>query len=246
MDKLLYTSMAGAVHNNRAQSLHANNLANVNTTGFRADLAQARAMPIYGAGHPDRVFALTENPATSLREGVWEATGNPLDLAVQGKGFIAVQAPDGTEAFTRAGDLQTDALGVLRNGAGHPVVGGGGPIAVPPYESITIGADGTVSIRPQGQGPDALVLVDQIKLVAPDADEIVKGQDGLLRRRDGAIEANDPLVRVSSGFVERSNVNGVEEMISILGLARQFEVQVKMMSTADENAQSASTMLRNG
>lgn len=246
MDKLLYTAMTGAVHNNRAQQVHANNLANVSTTGFRADLAQARAMPVYGAGHPDRVVALAENPATSYQQGVWEETGSPLDLAIEGDGFIAVQAPDGSEAFTRAGDLRTDALGVLRNGAGLAVIGGGGPIAVPPYESITIGTDGTVSIRPQGQGPEALVLVDQIKLVAPAADEIGKGKDGLLRRRDGAVQPADPLVRVSSGFLERSNVNGVEEMIAILGLARQFEVQVKMMSTADENAQSASTLLRNG
>ena len=152
MDRFLYVAMMGAAHNNRAQALHANNLANVNTTGFRADLAQARSMQVFGPGHPARVYALTENPGTSLAAAVLDETGRSLDVAVEGDAFLAVQAPDGKEAFTRAGDLYADELGILRNGSGHPVLGEGGPIAVPQYEAITIGDDGTVSVPPVGQG----------------------------------------------------------------------------------------------
>lgn len=244
MDRYLYVAMTGAAHNNRAQALHANNLANVNTTGFRADLAQARSVQVFGPGHPSRVYALTENPGTSLAPGVLDQTGRALDVAVDGDGLIAVQGPDGNEAFTRAGNLRTDEFGILRNGSGHPVLGEGGPIAVPQYEAITIGDDGSISVQPVGQGPEALVLVDRIKLVRPDPEGLDKGEDGLLRRRDGQGEPLDPTVRLSPGFLERSNVNGVEEMIDVLALARQFEVQVRMMQTADENAQSATGLLR--
>lgn len=169
MDKALYIAMTGAKHNMLAQTAHANNLANVNTTGFKADFAQARSMPIYyGEGEPTRAYALTENPGTNFSQGALVETGRELDIAVEREGFIAVQAPDGTEAFTRAGSLHIDSVGILRTGNGLPVLGNGGPIALPPAEKIEMAADGTITLIPLGEGKEATVQADRVKLVNPD------------------------------------------------------------------------------
>src|SRR5690554_3215193 len=183
MDKALYVSMTGASQNMLAQKAHANNLANVNTTGFKADMAQARAMPVFGEHFPTRAYAMTERPATDFEQGNMIDTGRELDLAVAGPGWIAVQADDGSEAMTRAGELNIDANGMLRTGAGLPVLGNGGPVALPPSAKVEIGADGTISIVPLGAAPNELVEVDRIKLVNPPFDQLQKGTDGLIRRR---------------------------------------------------------------
>ncbi|WP_156494879.1 flagellar basal body rod protein FlgF, partial [Oleiphilus sp. HI0128] len=150
MDKALYIAMSGAKQNMLAQRAHANNLANINTTAFKEDFAQARAMPVFGEHHPSRAYALTERPGTNFEAGPLNQTGNPLDVAVKGDGWIAVQAADGSEAYTRAGDLQVDVNGQLRAGIGLPVLGNGGPIVLPPSATVEIGADGTVSVLPLG------------------------------------------------------------------------------------------------
>ena len=244
MDKALYLAMTGAVHNNRAQTLHANNLANVATTGFRADFAQARAMQVFGPTVPSRAYALTERSATNLAQGSIDATGRDLDVVIAGEGFIAVQSGDGSEAYTRAGNLTLDKDGTLRDGDGHAVLGDGGPITLPPAESVTIGEDGTISVRPVGQGAETLVQQGRLKLVNPPPGSLAKGADGLLRQRDGTPAATDDNVRVRSGALEMSNVNAVSEMVDILALARQFEVQVKMMRTTEEDDQVAARMLQ--
>ncbi|HEY7883835.1 MAG TPA: flagellar basal body rod protein FlgF, partial [Cellvibrionaceae bacterium] len=169
MDKALYIAMTGAKHNMLAQTNHANNMANINTTGFRADFAQARSMGVYyGDGLPTRAYAMTESPATDFRPGAILQTGRDLDVAINGDGFIAVQAPDGNPAYTRAGDLHVDAAGILRIGSGLPVLGNNGPIALPPFERMSIGRDGTVSVVAEGQGPENQVELDRISLVNPD------------------------------------------------------------------------------
>ena len=244
MDRLLYTSMTGAVNNAKAQTMHSHNLANARTTGFRADLAQARSMQLFGEHFPSRVFSVTENPGTDFRPGSLLETGRELDVAIEGDGFITVQGPNLEEAFSRAGDFYVDDLGALRTGTGIPVMGDGGPIVVPPFEKIEIGRDGTVSIRGQGQGPEALNQVNRIKLVNPDLTGISKGADGLFRRNDGLIEPVAADVQVTSGFLETSNVNAVAEMTAVLELSRQFELQVKMMRTAEEMDESASRLLQ--
>ena len=244
MDKLIYTAMSGAKETNFAQAVHANNLANLTTTGFRADFAQARSMQAFGGSFPSRVFSLTENPGTDFSQGSLKQTGRELDVAVAGEGFITVEGPDGNEAYTRAGDLYVDEVGNLKTGTGIPVLGDGGPIVLPPFEKIEIGADGTISIRGQGQSPEALNQVGRIKLVNPDITLISKGKDGLFRRQDGLIEAPAAEVRIQSGFLETSNVNAVLAMTSILELSRQFEIQVKMIRTAEENDETAARLLQ--
>jgi len=224
---------------------HANNLANISTTGFRRDFEQARAMPVFGDSFPARVFAMSERPATDFTTGSLQETGRDLDVAAKGDAWIAVQAPDGGEAYVRTGSLEIDALGQLRTSDGMPVMGNGGPIAIPPEEKIDIGEDGTITIRGQGNNPNALATVDRIKLVTPDPKQLEKGSDGLIRMKSGSpapqVDAN---ASVQSGVLEASNVNAVDEMTSILALSRQFELHVKMMKTAEEDSQSMARVLQ--
>ena len=244
MDKMLYVSMTGAHQNSLAQRAHANNLANISTTGFRRDFEQARAMPIFGDSYPSRVYAMSERPATDFSEGPMIETGRELDVTVTGKGFIAVQAPDGSEAYVRTGSLNIDALGVLRAGNGMPVMGNGGPIAVPPEQKVEVGQDGTISIRAMGEGPRVMAEVDRIKLVNPDLKNMTKGLDGSIHTKDGQPAPADANVKLVSGFLESSNVNAVEEMTSVLALAKQFELHVKMMNTAKDDDQAMARVLQ--
>lgn len=245
MDKALYIAMTGAKQTMQAQTNHANNMANLNTTGFRADFAQARSMPVYfGEGHPSRAYAQTESPASDFKPGPMKQTGRDLDVAINGDGFIAVQSADGTEAYTRAGNLSIDANGMLRTHSGLPVMGNDGPIALPPLQKIEIGSDGTLSIVAQGQGPEALVEIDRIKLVNPDLQEFRKGQDGLFRQLDGLVAPADAAVSLTSGMLEGSNVNAVDEFTQILSLSRQYEMQMKLMSTAKQNSETSARLLQ--
>lgn len=244
MDKMLYVSMTGAQNNTLGLRAHANNLANVSTSGFRRDFEQARSMPLFGDTYPARVFAMSERPATDFRPGTLQETGRDLDVAVGGKGWVAVQAPDGSEAYVRTASLNIDALGVLRTGNGLPVMGNAGPIAVPPEQKVEIGQDGTISIRALGENPNVLAEVDRIKLVNPDPKSLEKGTDGLIRVKGQPEAEADATVQLTSGFLEASNVNAVEEMTAILSLSRQFELSVKMMRTAEDNASAMARVLQ--
>jgi len=244
MDKMLYVAMTGAQNNTLGLRAHANNLANVSTSGFRRDFEQARSMPLFGETFPARVFAMSERPGTDFRPGSLQETGRDLDVAVGGKGWIAVQAPDGSETYVRTASLNIDALGVLRTGNGLPVIGNAGPIAVPPEQKVEIGQDGTISIRALGENPNVLAEVDRIKLVNPDPKSLEKGTDGLIRVKGQPEVEADATVQVTSGFLEASNVNAVEEMTAILSLSRQFELSVKMMRTAEDNSSAMARVLQ--
>ena len=244
MDKLLYVAMSGASENAIAQKSHANNLANVSTNGFQRDLEQARSIPVFGEVMPSRAYAMSERPGTDFSGGAMVDTGRDLDVAVKGDGWIAVQTADGGEAYTRSASLNVDALGILRAGNGLPVMGNGGPIAVPPQQQIEIGVDGTISVRSMGEGPKVMAQVDRIKLVNPDMKNMEKGADGLIHTKDGKAAGADGTVQVESGFLQASNVNAVEEMTSVLTLSRQFELHIKMMKTAETNDESMARVLQ--
>jgi len=245
MDKALYIAMTGAKHNMLAQTNRANNMANINTTGFRADFAQARSMGVYyGDGYATRAYALTESPATDFTPGPLVQTGRDLDVAINGDGFIAVQAPDGGQAFTRAGDLKVDAAGILRTAGGLPVLGNNGPIALPPFEQLSIGRDGTISIVGEGQGPETLAELDRIQLVNPELTELYKGTDGLLRHTDNLVLPGDANVLLTVGALEGSNVNAVSEFTEIMTLSRQYEMQLKLMQTVQQNSESSARLLQ--
>lgn len=244
MDKLLYLSMSGAKQTMLAQQINANNLANVNTTGFRAELATFASVPVNGPGYPSRVYAQGQGLGANFATGSLLTTGRDLDVAVHGDGYFAVLAPDGTEAYTRAGDLHVNNAGQLINGGGHLVLGSGGPLAVPPNEKLEIGADGTISIRPVGQDATALATVDRIKLVKAPQSGLLRGDDGLFRTSDGQGLPADATVQVVSGTLESSNVNAVEAMVNMISLSRHFEMQIKTMKSAEENDRKADELLR--
>jgi flagellar basal-body rod protein FlgF len=247
MDRLLYVAMTGARETHLAQAVTANNLANASTTGFRATLAGASHVALDGPGHADaRAYAMTESHGVDTTPGTMVATGRDLDVAVSGRGWLVVQARDGSEAYTRAGDLQIDALGQLTTGAGLPVMGKGGPIALPDFETVEIGRDGTISIRPLGQTASALVEVDRIRTVDPPDADIALGTDGLVRLREGVPPPEDAAVELRAGALEGSNVSVVSAMVDMIQQARAFELQVKMMSSAEENDRSAASLLRLG
>lgn len=243
MDRALYISMTGAKHNMLSQAVHSNNLANANTRGFKADLIDAISTQEQSSVVLDtRAYAIARSPVTNFATGPLRETGQELDVVVDGPGWIAVQAPNG-ESYVKSGQLTIDSLGALRDGGGRAVLGNGGPIVIPEAEKIEIGGDGTISIRALGQGPEALVEIDRIKLVNPDDADLSKHDDGLIYSSNNQEPVNAS-VRIRQGFVEASNVNSVEELTSIVSLARQFELQVKMMQTLGTMADSASQLLR--
>lgn len=245
MDRMLYLSMSGAKQTMVAQSLNANNLANVSTPAFKADLEQFRSMPVFGEGHPSRVYAMVESPGLDFTPGPLNTTGRELDVAIRGEGWIAVQAADGSEAYTRTGNLRISSAGLLVTGSGHPVLGNGGaPIAIPQAEKVEIGSNGLISIVPIGQGANELAVLDQIRLVNPPKDNLTKGEDGLIRTRDGIEVVADIDVRVVSGALEGSNVNAVSAMVDMITLSRSYEMQVKMMKTAEENDTAVTQIMK--
>ena len=246
MDRMLYIAMSGAKETMHSQSTTSNNLANASTSGFLADLQQFRSMPVFGPGQATRVYAMSERPATDFAPGAKMMTERDLDVAVSGDGWFAVQSRDGNEAYTRRGDLQIDANGLVTTGNGLPLLGDGGPIAIPPAEKVTIGSDGTISIVPEGGAPTQLAVIDRIKMVAPQFDQMRKGQDGLMRLESGEPAEADASQRLVQGFLESSNVNTVNEMVNMIELQRRYEMQVRMMKTADEMASRAASLLRSG
>lgn len=246
MDKALFISMSGAKETRLSQRAHMNNLANVNTDGFRADMAQQRAMSVFGDGFPSRAYAMSERPATDFAPGPLITTGRDLDVAVNGVGWIAVQAPDGGEAYTRTASLEVNPLGQLLTADGRQVLGNNGPIALPPFQKMDIDKDGTISIIPQGQTPELVVVADRIKLVSPDETQLRKGLDGLVRRGDGGVEPANAAITLTPGVLEASNVNPVVEMVSVIDAARQYDMNVRMMREMSEVETAASRLLQVG
>lgn len=246
MDKALYISMSGAKQNMFAQRSHANNLANANTTGFREDFAQARSQPVWGDYHPTRAYAMTERPASNFKPGAMMETGRDLDVAIPDRGFFVVQDPEGNEALTRAGNFVQDVNGQLLTPQGLSVMGEDGPVFIPPASKINIANDGTISLIPtEGQATE-IVELGRLKLVNPEISTLDKGTDGLFRVKDqpGVVFEQDPTVQVTSGFLESSNVNTVNAMTEMMSHQRQYELQVKMMKTAEENSEKVASLLQ--
>jgi flagellar basal-body rod protein FlgF len=238
MDRLIYLAMSGAKATMQRQETLANNLANVSTVGFRAELAAFRAVPVEGSGASTRVYSLESTPGYDATPGQVAATGRNLDVAMKGAAWLAVQGLDGTEAYTRGGSLDINAEGNLVTTSGLTVLGDGGPIQIPPDTAVGIAADGTVSVTDINGHSNS---VGKLKLVTPEA-PLTRGVDGLFRAADGDLSA-DPLARVQDGALEGSNVSAVETMVAMIAAARQFEAQMKSLSTAEGNDKAASQLL---
>ncbi len=243
MDKLIYTAMTGAKHAQQRQDTVAQNIANVSTGGYRAVMAAARAVPVDGQGLATRAFAQEMTTGADFSPGVMQRTGRELDVAMEGNAWLTVQGRDGREVYTRAGALRVDPNGALLGPGGNPVMGEGGPLAIPPDSTISISPDGTVSAIPDSGAQSAVVIVGRIKLVTLDAKTAQRGDDGFFRTVGGAPAPADANARLASGALESSNVNPAEAMVSMIGVARHFELQMRLLSTAENNARSASQLL---
>ncbi len=245
MDRSLYIAMNGAKQTLLAQTANANNLANTQTTGFKADFEQFRAMPAFGPGFPTRVYAMTERPGTNMSAGAIQTTGRDLDIAVDGSGWIAVSGADGKEAYTRAGDLKITPEGLLQTGAGLSVIGESGkPITIPPAQKMEIGTDGTISIVPQGANATNTVITERIKLVNPDPASLEKRDDGLMHPTQAGVIPADANVTVVQGALESSNVNALSAMVEMIELSKNFELQTKVMKNIDDLAGTASKLMQ--
>ena len=243
MDRLVYIASATAARLETAQAVAANNLANAGITGFKADLLASRAALLQGDGWDSRVYAPVTGAGLDASAGTVTQTGRDLDLAIDGAGAIAVQAADGGEAYTRAGNLRVSADGMLETASGQAVLGDGGPLLVPPYQSISIGHDGTVSIVPDGQGPAAQAVVGRIKLVNPAPGSLQKAGDGTLRPVNGGTLPADAAVKVTPAALEGSNVSTVGAMVQMIETSRQYELQVRLMQAAEKADQASSRLL---
>lgn len=245
MDNLLWVAMSGAKENFHSLAVRSNNLANANTTGFKADFENSRAMSVFANAYPTRAFAMTERPGYNMEGGSMQTTYRSLDIAVQGEGMIAINDNNGAEAYTRFGNLEIGSDGVLRTTNGHDVLDEtGAQIVLPmPLEDLAISKDGVISGRPQGADVNVVEEFQRIKLVKPDVRQIEKGYDGLFRNVDGTTLDADNTVRVESGMLEASNVNPVEELTSLIRIQRQYDTQVKMMETANTMDSSQDKLL---
>ena len=243
MDRMIYTAMTGAKHILEQQATNTNNLANATTTGFRAQLDSFRAVPVVGDGLPTRAFVVDSTVGSNFTPGVLQQTGRSLDVALDGKGWIALELEDGTEAYTRSGNFKLSENGVLQTQAGINVMGEGGPISVPPDVHLAIAKDGTVSAIDATSTPGAVNTLGRIRLVNPPEENMVRGDDGLFRTKDGTVPDADAGVTVVGSALEGSNVNVADAMVNMITLSRHFEMHMNLIKNAESNATKASQLL---
>ena len=246
MDRLIYTAMTGAKHTLGQQAAVSHNLANATTTGFRAEMHRLRAVEVQSEARlPTRAFVVDASAYSDYSQGPLQETGRSLDAAIRGQGWFAVQLPDGSEAYTRNGNFQLSVNGVLETASGLPVQGDGGTITIPPDNEVSIGADGSISTLPTTGAQNIVNVVGQLKLVNPPEADLIRGEDGLFRLRNGGAAPTDDGVRVIGGHLEGSNVNVVDQMVNMISLARQFEMQTRMLTTAEQDDRTATRLLAN-
>lgn len=247
MDRLIYTAMTGASQTLNRQAAVAHNLANVNSAGYRAEEHRLRAVQVQSnaehKGLATRAFVVDASTHTDFSPGPTATTGRPLDIAVRGPGWLAVQLVDGSEAYTRNGSFEVSVNGVVQTRSGLTVLGDGGAISIPPEVAISIGGDGTISALPESGAQNTVSVIGRFKLVNPPEADLVRGEDGLFRLRDGSAAPSDERVAIAPATLEGSNVNPAEQMVTMISLARQFEMQMKMLSVADANDRAATQVI---
>lgn len=245
MDRLVHTSLSALRGAMARQAATANNLANVNTVGFRGEFADTQSMWLHGQqGLDTRVLADEEVAGADMRGGTVTDTGRDLDVAVQGDAMLSVQAKNGDEAYTRRGDLQMSDTGLLTTGEGDPVLGQQGPITIPPADSIKIEADGSIWVVPKGGDATKPQKIDQLKLASPTGSQIAKGLDGLFRVKGGGALPEDPNATVKSKALEGSNVEATKALVDMIDASRAWDSQLKLISTAREMDTSATDLMR--
>lgn len=245
MDRLIYTAMTGAKHILEQQATTAHNLANSTSTGFKAQVDSFRAVPVISEGLPTRAFVVDATVGADFNAGIIQTTGRDLDVAIQGQGWLVVQRADGSEGYTRNGSLKVSENGVLQTATGRTIMGDNGPISIPPDVAISIAKDGTISSVTNETLPGPSNIIGRLKLVNPPENTLTRANDGMFITPTGTAEV-DINVNVVSGALESSNVNVVEAMVTMISLARQFETQMKLIQSAENNANKASQLLSMG
>lgn len=243
MDRMIYVAMTGAKHVMTKQATTTQNIANVSTTGFRAQMDAFRSVPVLGAEKPTRTYVVDSTVGSDFSSGGIQQTGRSLDVAVQGKGWIAVQANDGSEAYTRNGSMKLSENGVLQSETGLNIMGDGGPISIPPDVHVSVAKDGTVSAIDATSTPATVNVLGRIKLVNPPEANLMRGEDGMFRTRDGVTPQADENVALHGGALESSNVNAAESIVDMISLARQFEMHMNLIKNAEENEAKATQLL---
>jgi flagellar basal-body rod protein FlgF len=243
MDRMIYTAMTGAKHILEQQATVSHNLANATSTGFKAQVDSFRAIPVISEGLPTRTFVVDATIGANFEPGSIQQTNREYDVAVQGKGWLVVQRADGSEGYTRNGSLKVSQNGLLQTASGLTVMGDSGPISIPPDLAISIGKDGTISSVRNDILPGPTNTIGRLKLVNPLESNLVRADDGLFNTKDGSPALADANVVVMGGALESSNVNVVDAMVDMISLARQFEMQMKLVQSAENNANKASQIL---
>ena len=240
MDSLLFTATSGASRVLKAQHVRSNNLSNADTAGFRADMERVQSVPVQGAGFDGRTMVVTNSASTRFDAGDLIKTGRPLDIAVRGDGFFAVETPGGEEAYTRAGNIKVDTFGAMSIN-GFPLLGENGPLVLPDYQKVEISERGRVSVTPPGGGAE--LEVGTLKMVNPPQGQLQKESDSLLHNVDGGPFPVDETVQIAPEHLEGSNVSAIDELLSVMSLTRNFEMQVRMMKTAETLAQAGNKLM---
>ena len=245
MDRMIHTALSAMRGAMARQATTANNLANASTAGFRAEMTNVRPLWIRGAGLESRAPSSEEVTSADMTGGAVTETGRDLDVAISGDGLLGVQGDEGDEAYTRRGDLTVSDSGLLTTGDGHPVLGDSGPITLPPYDKLTIGSDGSISIIPAGSGAGTQPQqVDRLKVASPTGSKIIKSLDGLFRVEGGGTLPSDPLAKVQSGSIEGSNVNTSKTLVDMIDASRSWDTQVRLLTTAKELDSSSTDLMR--
>ena len=244
MDRLVHTSLSALRGAMARQAATANNLANVNTVGFRGEMAASRPLWLRGDSLEARVFGSEEVTGADMRAGSVTETGRDLDIAIEGDALLAVQAKNGDEAYTRRGDLQLSDTGLLTTGDGNPVLGEQGPITIPPADKVEIKPDGAIWIVPLGGDPAKPQQLDRLKLASPVGSDVVKGLDGLFRVRGGGALPSDPAGRVLAGSLEGSNVEATKALVDMIEASRAWETQLKLINTARDLDGAGADLMR--
>lgn len=244
MDRVIYTSLTAMRGSMARQTAIANNLANAQTPGFRADMAEAQTLWLHGSGLDARAVTSEEVIGADMQAGTVMATGRDLDIAMQGEAMLVVQAPNGEEGYTRRGDLKLASSGLLTTGDGHPVQGAQGPVTIPPADSIRVDEEGRVWVVPAGGDPENPLQVDRLRLAGPTGSDIVKGLDGLFRVRGGGILPDDPEARVVTRSLEGSNVSATTALVSMIEASKAWDSQLKLISDAREMDSSTANLMQ--
>jgi flagellar basal-body rod protein FlgF len=244
MDRLIYTAVSGMNASQAQLRMIASNMANAQTTGFRAEVMARTPMTLDGPSLEVRAMNSSTVTGADMREGAVVNTGRELDIALQGDGLLAVQARDGSEAYTRRGDLSISASGVLQNGEGLPVLGDGGPVTVPLGFRVAIAEDGAVMAADPAVPDAPPVEVARVKLASWRGSDLAKGLDGLFRVPEGGVLPTDEAARVIPGALEQSNVNSAQVLVEMVEAQRLFDLRTKLVSTARELDEGGASLMR--